>query len=868
MAKTVVPSKLDIVFLAGGFVTDTAENELMEDAENWRKRFESDRYAAMYQLGFSERQDWFTPSMLFLFRVSETFLRCLTRLPELELVRENADIRPDADTVEMLLMGLPYAVGTEYVDTAWIENAFQKLRRVYCQEIGAYKGSVEMYLTEKNQNLRVPGRVFFHLVENRGDELPFAFMTTYAAKDEDGTVKHLPLKYALTEYSGGQTKLLELLSCLGRVADASALISGMMESGELFHPLRLSSEEAYTFLCEIPIYEASGVLCRIPNWWKRKSSRVGLSVSVGDKKPSLLGFDSLVSTMPKLMVDGEELTQDEIRSLLAQTEGLAFLKGKWVEVDHKRLRELLDACRQLEGTNLTLLEALRGNFSVLPINSCEGVQITNGDWLRELRNVLKNPTEITPPTVPDSLHATLRHYQKTGFSWLCYMEALGFGACLADDMGLGKTVQALAFLEKLRLESGGRALLIVPASLLGNWQKEIEKFAPEMTYCILHGKSSATLTEECERSEFLTITTYSMVTRLEPLQKIKWTAVLLDEAQVIKNSATKQSKSVKQLDTRFRLIMTGTPIENGLTNLWSLFDFINSGLLGTAKEFSDFTKRLAAKPDGYAKLREMTAPFILRSLKTDKAIIKDLPEKLEFNTYTELTKKQTVLYHRIVSELKSSLENAEGIQRKGLVLASLMKLKQVCNHPDQYLGQTAFSPEESGKLKLLGELCETIYEKRERVLVFTQFKEMTEPLSRFLTEVFHREGLVLHGGVPVKKRTELVERFQGECYVPYMVLSLKAGGVGLNLTAANHIIHFDRWWNPAVENQATDRAFRIGQTKDVMVYKLISSGTIEEKISALIENKSKLAQDVVGDGSEAWITELDDNALLKLLRLE
>jgi non-specific serine/threonine protein kinase len=724
-----------------------------------------------------------------------------------------------------------------------------------------------MYFAEKNQNLRVPGRIFFHLAENRGDDCPFAFLATYATRGEGGKVRHLPLKYALTEYGADQKKLLELIGSLGRVAQGSRLIAGLMESGELFHPLRLSAEEAYTFLREIPLYKEAGILCRVPDWWKRRAGAIGISVAVGEKRPSLVGMDALLGTVPRLMVGGEELTREEIHALLSQMEGLVLLKGKWVEVDHARLQKLLAAYELLQDGGITLADALRGELGTLPIAS-DDIQVTNGQWLRELKNSMQHPADLAPSIIPDSFHAVLRPYQKTGFSWLSYMDALGFGACLADDMGLGKTVEALSFLERLRVEVGGRVLLIVPASLMGNWQREIERFAPEMPYHILHGKSAAVLEEECAQDVFLTITTYAMVLRLDGLKQIKWSVVLLDEAQAIKNPAAKQSKSIKQLDSRMRVVMTGTPIENNLINLWSLFDFLNRGLLGTIREFSAFAKRLANDPGGYGKLRDMMAPFILRRLKTDKAVINDLPEKTEISEYVSLSKKQTVLYRSIVSDLEHSLLDAQGIQRKGLVLATILKLKQICNHPDQYLGQAPFLPEESGKFQVLSELCETIYENRERVLVFTQFREMTEPLSAFLKCVFHRDGLVLHGGTPAGKRTEMVAAFQGEDYIPFMVLSIKAGGVGLNLTAANHVIHFDRWWNPAVENQATDRTFRIGQKKDVIVHKFISSGTIEEKIDALIAEKNKLAKDVIGTGSEAWITELDNSEIMKLLRLE
>ena len=313
--------------------------------------------------------------------------------------------------------------------------------------------------------------------------------------------------------------------------------------------------------------------------------------------------------------------------------------------------------------------------------------------------------------------------------------------------------------------------------------------------------------------------------------------------------------------------MTGTPVENRLSDLWSLFDFVNSGLLGTSKEFKAFSKGLADHPDGYGKLRQMLQPFILRRVKSDKAIISDLPDKIEVKAWAELSKKQLVLYQQVITTISENLENATGIQRKGLVLGALMKFKQICNHPDQYTGTGSYLAKDSGKFKRLEEICTAIYAKRERVLVFTQFKELTEPLACFLAEIFERDGLVLHGSVPVAKRKKIVEAFQDDDYIPFMVLSLKAGGVGLNLTRANHVIHFDRWWNPAVENQATDRAFRIGQQKNVMVHKFISKGTIEEKIDNMLMKKAALADDVVASSGETWLTEMDNAELTELFTL-
>ncbi|MCK5763573.1 MAG: DEAD/DEAH box helicase, partial [Clostridiales bacterium] len=342
-----------------------------------------------------------------------------------------------------------------------------------------------------------------------------------------------------------------------------------------------------------------------------------------------------------------------------------------------------------------------------------------------------------------------------------------------------------------------------------------------------------------------------------------------DEAQAIKNPRTKRTRSAKKIKSNYKVAMTGTPIENRLSDLWSLFDFLNKGLLGTTKEFSDFTKNLEEHQIEYSKLKHVVSPFILRRLKTDKKIISDLPDKIEMKTYSNLSKKQTLLYNELVKDLKIKFESSErGIKRKRLVLSAILKFKQICNHPDQYLGQLSYSEKESGKFERLREICEVIYRKRERVIIFTQYREITEPLKVFLESVFKHKGLVLHGGTPIKKRKEIVEKFQGHEYVPFMVLSIKAGGVGLNLTSANHVIHFDRWWNPSVENQATDRAFRIGQMKNVIVHKFIMKGTIEEKIDLMIEDKIKLSEEIISNNQINLISEMDNDQLIDLFTLK
>lgn len=852
---------LSFLFTPEGFQPDILQKE--EETKKWTGET---AYRLLYQFGLEGKPEDTTASAGFLYQVAATFFTRLTDLPELELVRENAEVSLSDEAVEELLAAVPFVIGAEYVTKGWIRNVFSKLNDIFAEEIAGYDGTVEMYLTEKNQKLHVPERVFFHLVENKDAEFPFAFLATYATKGEEGKVRHVPLKYALTEYKNEREKLLALLACLNRAAEVSELISGFMESGELFHPLKLTSEEAYTFLKQIEEIENTGILCRIPNWWRKRAAAVSMSVSLGDERPTMLGFDALISMKPKLEVDGVELTPKDIRKLLAQTEGLAFLKGKWVEVDHERLRKLLEEMDEKSG-EITLMEALRMEMGTEPVDV--GAMVSNGKWLSELLRDLRRPEKIRKAAVPSTIHANLRPYQKNGYAWLNYMDKLGFGACLADDMGLGKTLQVLTYLEKLRKrEKGSRVLLVVPASLLGNWQREAEKFAPKLDLLILHGRSGSVLGKMVsEGPAFLNITTYGMIPRIKELKEINWTCIILDEAQAIKNPATKQTKEIKKLSGRMRIAMTGTPIENDLTNLWSLFDFLNKGLMGTSAEFGQFTKRLKEHPEKYAQLKSMVAPFMLRRVKTDKSIIADLPEKLETIDYAALSKKQVVLYRKTVEEMEERILNSEGIERRGVVLATIIKLKQICNHPDQYLGQETFSGDDSGKFALLKSICETIYEKRERVLVFTQFREITEHLAQFLKEIFHADGYVLHGGTPVSKRSKIVEAFQRDTYVPFVVLSVKAGGTGLNLTKANHVIHFDRWWNPAVENQATDRAFRIGQTKNVMVHKLVCQKTIEEKIDTIIESKKELAENVIGSGGEKWITELDNQALMNLLRL-
>lgn len=837
------------------------------DDASYKGEFTADPVAALYNAGAGERPA-FDDCGLFLYRVAAAFFDGLLKFDGIELSREKTLVPLDDDLISALLSSAPFCIGSENLTEDWLKNIWGLLNGVFAREIASYDGTVAMYLAEKDSHLKVAEKIFFHIVENKADEnYPFAFLATYSTKDKNEKIIHVPLKYALTEYKNNRDKILDLLSCLNRAGDACPLIGEFVEKGEMFHPLKLKSGEAWEILKSIPQIEETGIVCRIPDWWKKKKHHAGVNVQLGEKRKSLLGLDSIIGMQGFLEVDGLVLSKDDVNDLLKQTEGLALIKGKWIEVNHEKLQKLLSEMEKYSG-DISLLEAIKLSGQVTEENADNSdgeISVSNGQWLKSIFDQLRTPPKIQ---LPVHLNATLRPYQNTGYSWLSAMSSFGFGACLADDMGLGKTLQILTLLESIYEKNpAAKILLIVPASLIGNWLKECEKFTPGLPVKVLHGSEA----KNDSAFSFLNITTYGMTGRVESLKSIKWDKIILDEAQAIKNPLSKQTKNIKALSASGKIALTGTPVENDLSNLWSLFDFLDKGLLGTSTEFKNFTKTLSENPSGYAKLKKMISPFMLRRLKTDKAIISDLPEKNEITDYISFSKKQTVLYKKYVDELEKKLEKAkfESIERKGLVLSSLMKLKQICNHPDQFLGMENYDESDSGKFEMLRQICQTIYEKRERVLIFTQFKEITGKLDDFLAEIFGTRGFVLHGGTTVKKRTQMVEEFQSEKYIPYMVLSVKAGGTGLNLTNANHVIHFDRWWNPAVENQATDRAFRIGQTKNVMVHKFVCKGTIEEKIDELIESKKQLAKNVIGETSgESWISEMSNDELFNLLKLE
>lgn len=789
--------------------------------------------------------------------------------------------------------------GLEYLASQALHKLWTELHELLLDRARHFQGGAEAYLQQVNPLWHSLGRITFHLAENKRDEQrPFAFLATYAHRvSSQAKLQHLPLADAVKQFVGtkDQVKLNTLLEPVRRAAEKSKLVSELLTSRALFQPQAWSIRQAHRFLSEAAQMQEAGVVVRLPDWWRsRQALRPQVRVNIGQQNAQGNATDSLLDFNIDLTLNGETLSEQERQAILQATESLVLLRGKWVEVDKQRLQQVLDQWNQVRDQHpqgISMIEGMRllagatlDGKEIIDQPTEDWSRITAGSWLRDTLEQMRNPQQVVDCEPGRELNATLRPYQADGVRWLWFMTKLGLGACLADDMGLGKTIQVIDLLLQLRRRNEnekttrGTSLLVVPASLVGNWKQEFEKFAPSFRVAYAHRSEcdAETLQRIAEKPERelrdfdAVVTTYTLVRSSEWPAKMPWRMVVLDEAQAIKNSTSAQTRAVKKLHSQGRVILSGTPVENHLGDLWSLFDFCSPGLLGSATQFKSFVKQLNQRQDGqaYGSLRRLVRPYILRRMKNDPKIAPDLPEKTEMRADCGLAKQQAVLYQRAVAELAHKIETVEGIARRGLVLSTLMQLKQICNHPAQYLGEAQFPPNESGKMQRLAQLCEPIAERQERVLVFTQFQSLTVPLAEFLASVFGRSGLVLHGGTPVGKRKDLVKQFQSEAGPPFFVISLKAGGSGLNLTAASHVIHFDRWWNPAVENQATDRAFRIGQKRNVLVHKFVCRGTLEERIDQMIRSKQALADEVLGENGGNLLTEMSNEELLRFVSLD
>jgi non-specific serine/threonine protein kinase len=833
------------------------------------------------------------PSVAYWRDFAARYLTELCHTPEGAGAAPEAIVPPTGDELSILIVSAPPMPGAEYLSPDGLAGVWSALDAWVRGQIAAESDGLSGFLRRRAPLWHQVGRVCFHLAENpRNPEYPFAFLATYAPSLAAGArVQYQPLSQALRESAGAKNKraLVHLLSPVQAASEQSELVKELVASGDIYQPLAWTPAQAYHFLKDVPLFEQSGILVRLPDWWKKRPRpRVGMTI--GNTAQNKFSAGGMLDFRIELALGDQELTEDEWRELMASDQGLVLLRGQWVEVDREKLQQALKHWKRVERRaedGLSFVEGMR-LLAGAPVNLADddseaGQQaewsfVRAGTWLGDVLRQMRSPENLGRFQADITLNGTLRQYQVAGVHWLWFLSSLGLGACLADDMGLGKTIQVLGLLSALaKSDSAKPSLLVLPTSLLANWKAEMARFTPTLRARFIHPSEMpadqiARTADELRGSAGgidVVATSYGMLLRQKWLDEVSWQVVVLDEAQAIKNPSARQTKAAKSLQAAARIALTGTPVENRLSDLWSLMDFLCPGLLGTQGDFKKFVKLLDARQENrYAPLRNLVQPYILRRMKTDRRIIDDLPDKTEVRAFCGLAKRQAVLYGKLVGEMAEALKGLDGMKRRGLVLAYLMQFKQLCNHPSHLLGDGRFQPDESGKFVRLTEICEEIASRQEKALVFTQFREMTDPLAAFLAPIFGRPGLVLHGATAVGKRKALVDQFQRDDGPPFFVLSLKAGGTGLNLTAASHVIHFDRWWNPAVENQATDRAFRIGQRRNVLVHKFVCRGTIEEKIDALIEDKRKLAADLLEGGAERLLTEMTDAELIRFVALD
>ncbi len=874
-------------------ILDASDQDDSPGIKALSQAFAGDWREGLFLLGAKKDSFPWTPTAGYWGNIASHYL---TRLCHIPSTQTRLDITPPADEIfNYWAESAPPMSGGEYLNVQTLTLIWEQLV-AWGMETVARDGGLEKFLSRRAPKWNKVGRVTFHLAENKNDSSrPFAFMAVFSTgMSSGGQVKHLPLGKALELYSGTKNRqaLIKLLTPVNEASSRCRWVKEMVDNGNIYRPMAWSARQAYQMLCSAKDLEDSGLSLRLPDWWKKRP-RPRVNAVIGETRKSRFGVESMLDFRMNVALGAVSLSLEELEELLSGEDGLVMFKGQWIEVDKTRLKEAINHWKNVEKLSskgeVTFIEGMRmlaGASKDLKDTSHgeeehDWSQIIAGKAMQQMLDHLRHPAGINQPDLDSGLKSVLRPYQKEGAAWLNFLSQLGLGACLADDMGLGKTIQVLALLTLQSQENqSGPSLLIIPASLLGNWRSEARRFAPGLKMLFMHPSEMSKRDiqnlernpAQCLKGYDLVVTTYAMASRIAWLSSQKWNLIILDEAHAIKNHTTNQSKAVKKLPARARIALTGTPIENRLGDMWSLFDFLNPGLLGSARQFKIFVKEMEEDPrKSFSPLRKLISPYILRRLKTDKSIIRDLPDKTETIQFCSLTREQVKYYHQAVNAMQAALKNKDKIDdmaRRGIVLQTLMRLKQICNHPGQFLGDSDYSPDKSGKFSRIAEICRELAQRQEKVLIFTQFREIIPPLEEHLTQVFGRPGLHLHGGVNVKKRKAIVDNFQKDDGPPFFILSLKAGGTGLNLTAASHVIHFDRWWNPAVENQATDRSFRIGQKKNVLVHKFVTSGTIEEKIDKLISEKQELAEQMLSGSGEVRLTELPDDELMEMVRLD
>ena len=752
----------------------------------------------------------------------------------------------------------------------------------------------EEWLCRLGEGWQQLGSLCFHLAENAGadaEQAPFAFLATFVHKvGQDGKPRHIPLGYAATALANDREALLSLLRPLRTAAESSPFLARLINSRDVYQPCAWSARTALAYLEATPALEAAGIEVRMVNLWKAAPPRVELEVcmdteSPGSGKPDAapsVNIHSLVCFSPRLVLGDQRLTEDEWQALLQCDEGLVRFRGEWVRLDSARLQQLMENWRratQMARGGIPLIAGLRflmgrRSEALPPLPEPEdGVRMAMG---ARLALALSNLHFTDGPLLlPPALERTLRPYQADGVRFLAGVTEGGFGACLADDMGLGKTLQVIAWLVHLAAQQHigpgrGAALIVTPASLLVNWQQELARFAPQLRVVTLHPyaltahraallhSSPASLMH----SAHVALTTYGIVAREELLSRTPYPAVVLDEAQAIKSPDSQRTRAVLRLSAPRRVALTGTPVENSLSELRSLFEFLNPGLLGSEKDFAALVRSMGSD---YTPLRRLVRPFMLRRLKSDPSLLPDLPPKTEQPAWCHLTPEQARLYAHEVEALRAVLAEPDARTRLTLVLPILGRLKQICNHPAQYSGSAYYEPAASGKFLRLGQLARRIAAAGECCLVFTQYRSIIEPLHDYLESIFGTPGLTLHGGTPIADRQRFVREFQTPGGPPFFVLSLKAAGTGLTLTRARHVLHFDRWWNPAVENQASDRAHRMGQKQAVVIHPFICTGTIEANIHSMLRRKTAMADALLAGGLENLLLHLSPHELIQLM---